>query len=310
MTALTVAIAGGAGGVGSSLAFNLLLRPEPYDVAVVDRRPQKVLSHVMDLEQVLALGGGRSVRRGEPEDLEKADVVVVCAAAPLTESTSRTVYLHDNAQIVGGIAARLAARGEGWRGVLIMVTNPVDALCTWVVERYGLDRRRVLGYTLNDSLRLRTAIAARLQEPPGDVGAYVLGEHGEAAVPVFSRVTLRGAPVALDAAARAAAATFVRTWYRRHVALDARRSSTWTSGAGAARMVAALGGAPQAAPWPASVTLAGEYGIAGAAVTVPVTLGRGGAERIHEWPLAPEERAGLAAAAEAVRRAAAALEES
>ena len=72
----TIAIAGGAGGVGSSLAFNLLLRPEPYDVVVVDRRPQKVLSHVMDLEQVPALAGGASVRAGE-----RGDAACRCSAA-------------------------------------------------------------------------------------------------------------------------------------------------------------------------------------------------------------------------------------
>jgi malate dehydrogenase len=296
-----VAIAGGAGGVGSSLAFNLLLRPEPYDVLVVDRRPQKVLSHVMDLEQVLALGGGRSVRPGILDDLPRADVVVVCAAVPLTANTSRAVYLKGNAEIVGGIASRLA----GWPGVLIMVTNPVDPLCTWVVRRFGLDRRRVLGYTLNDTLRLRSAIAGLVGAPAADVRAYVLGEHGDAAVPVFSRVTVGGEPVALDAEARTQAETFVRTWYRRHVALDSRRSSTWTSGAGAARMVAALAGQPE--PWPASVALDGEYGIHDASVTVPVALGPAGVERIHEWELADDELAALRRAADSVRGAAAQL---
>jgi malate dehydrogenase len=317
----TIAIAGGAGGVGSSLAFNLLLRPEPYDVVVVDRRPQKVLSHVMDLEQVPALLGvpdrltlqaaepatrrraggppsdlsGGRVRAGEPDAVADADVVVICAGAPLTENTSRSVYLRDNAAIVSGIAERL---GDA---LVVVVTNPVDALCTWLVGRHGLDRRRVLGYTLNDSLRLRTAVAAARGVAPADVGAYVLGEHGDAAVPVFSRVTVRGEPVTLDAAERAAADAFVRTWYRRHVALDSRRSSTWTSGAGLARMVAGLSAG--ADPWPASVVLDGEYGIAGAAVTVPVALGPGGAERIHEWDLAPDELAALRRAAESVSRA-------
>jgi malate/lactate dehydrogenase len=291
----TVAIAGGAGGVGSSLAFNLLLRPEPYDVVVVDRRPEKVLSHVMDLELMAALAGGGRVRPGELDDLAAADVVVICAAAPLTENTSRAVYLRDNAAIVSGIAGRL---GDA---LVIMVTNPVDALCTCLVHRHGLDRRRVLGYTLNDSLRLRTAVAAARGVAPAAVEAYVLGEHGDAAVPVFSRVTVHGAAVTLTAAEREAADTFVRTWYRRHVALDSRRSSTWTSGAGAAHMVAALRNG--ADPWPASVVLAGEYGIDGAAVTVPVALGPGGAERIHEWELAPDELAGLRTAAEGVSRA-------
>ena len=102
----TVAIAGGAGGVGSSLAFNLLLRPEAYDVVVIDRRPEKVLSHVMDLEQVLTFGSGGSVREGGCDDVAGADVVVICAAAPLTDNTSRAVYLRDNAAIVADHVVR------------------------------------------------------------------------------------------------------------------------------------------------------------------------------------------------------------
>jgi malate/lactate dehydrogenase len=288
---MKVAIAGGAGGVGSSLAFNLLIRPEPYDVIVVDRRPEKVLSHVMDLEQVLTLGTGRSVRPGGCDDLEQADVVVVCAAAPLTENTTRDVYLADNARIVDGIAERLAA----WDGVLIMVTNPVDALCT----RLTRDRRRTLGYTLNDSLRLRTAIADARETDPRAVEAWVLGEHGEAAVPVFSRIDVDGARIALEPHEREAAHEFIRTWYRRHVALDPRRSSTWTTGAGLAEMIAGL---RTGLTTVASVRLDGEYGIAGVSLGVPVTLGPDGVETIHEWELDPDELAGLQWAAEVIRR--------
>src|SRR4051812_12608187 len=110
---MKVAIAGGAGGVGSSLAFNLLVRPEPFDVVVIDRRPQKVLSHVMDLEQVLGLGGGRSVRGGEYDDLDQADVVVVCAAESLTENTSRSGFPEGKARIVAAGAEGPAGGGGG-----------------------------------------------------------------------------------------------------------------------------------------------------------------------------------------------------
>ena len=122
------------------------------------------------------------------------------------------MYLRDTPAIVAGMAERL---GDA---VVVMVTNPVDALCTRLVSLHGLDRRRVLGYTLNDSLRLRTAVAAARGAAPAEVEAYVLGEHDHAAVPLFSRVTVRGEPVTLDPAERTAAAGFVRTWYRRHVA--------------------------------------------------------------------------------------------
>ena len=126
-----IAIAGGAGGVGSSLAYSLLLRPEPFDVRVIDRRPAKVASHVMDLELVPSLGW---VVAGGWDDLGDVDVLVICAATALTASTSRAVYLAANAEIVDAIAARLG----GWDGVVVMVTNPVDPLVAGVAARSGI----------------------------------------------------------------------------------------------------------------------------------------------------------------------------
>jgi malate/lactate dehydrogenase len=275
--------------VGASLAFSLLLAPEPFDVLVIDRRPEKVASHVMDLEQVLALGGGRSIAAGAWEELDGVDALVVCASTALTANTSRAVYLDANSAIVDGIARRLS----GWDGAVVMVTNPVDALTARLAAALG-DRRRVVGYTLNDSLRLRTAVAAELGVAVADVEAWVVGEHGDRAVPVFSRVRVAGEPVVLSAAQRVAATDFVRTWYRRHVALDSRRSSTWTSGAGIARMLAAMLRGTRDT-WVASTVLDGEYGLSGDALGVPVVLGPGGVERVVEWELAPDELAALQA---------------
>ena len=112
---------------------------------------------------------------------------------------------------------------------------------------------------------------------------------------------MNGAPVHPTPAQAAAAEEYYRSWYPLHVALDSGRSSTWTSGLGVARMVAALEGAGEL--WPASVVLEGEYGIEGVAVTVPVTIGHGGAAEIHEWELEPAELEALRASAEFVRAA-------
>ena len=172
---------------------------------------------------------------------------------------------------------------------------------TRLQRRTGLDRRRVLGYTINDSLRLRTGFTKALGVPSGSVDAWVVGEHGEQSVPLFGRVTVNGEPFHPTAEQAAAAEEYFRTWYPIHVGLDSGRSSTWTSGLGVARMVAAIGGAGEL--WPASVVLEGEYGIEGVAVTVPVTIGNGGAEEIHEWELEPGELEALRASAEFVRAA-------
>jgi malate/lactate dehydrogenase len=293
-----IAIVGGGGGVGSSLAFNLLLRPEPYEVGLVDGHSGMARSHEMDLQQVIAAGASGSLAVVGADAIADADLVVITAAAPLTENRSRMVYLHDNAGILDSVTAALKPGAT-----VVVVTNPVDPLCTWLQRRRGLDRRRVIGYTINDSLRLRTAVGDVLGVDSRAVEAWVIGEHGDACVPLLDHIRVDGAPVTLSAPQRQAAVDFVRTWYIRHVALDSSRSSTWTSGHVLARMVAALLAPPADELWAASVVLAGEYGIDGVALTVPVTLGDGRVTQIHEWPLSDAEAAGMRAAASVVREA-------
>src|SRR4051794_26225155 len=298
-----IAIVGGGGGVGASLAFNLLMAPAAYDVALVDGRSGLARSHEMDLQQVVAQGATGSVEIVELAAIAEADVAVITAAVPLTLNTSRMVYLRDNAAVVEEVADALPG---GWAGVILMVTNPVDALCTWLRRRLGLDRRRLIGYTANDSLRLQTAIGDQLGVRSSEVDAWVLGEHGDGFVPLLDRVRVAGEPVALDHEQRESALRFVRHWYERHVALDSGRSSTWTTGRGLARMIAALT-SEDGELWPASVVLNGEYGVTGAALTVPVTLARGGVRELHEWELTGAERTAMRAAGESVRAAAAVL---
>jgi len=193
-----------------------------------------------------------------------------------------------------------------WPGVVVVVTNPVDPLVTRLQHRTGLDRHRIAGYTINDSLRLRTGLAKALGAAPGSVQAWALGEHGDLSVPLFDRVTVNSTPVDPTPEQAAVALDYFRNWYVRHVALDSGRSSTWTSGFALARMVSAFGGL--GGLWPASVVLDGEYGINGVAVSVPVTLAAGGVERIHEWQLMPPDLEALRASAEVVRAAVESIE--
>jgi malate dehydrogenase len=295
-----VTLVGGAGGVGASAAFNLLLRGA-HDLVLVDRNPAQVESHVLDLAEVLEQRPGGSVRAGDLDDVQDADVVVILAAAPLTVNTSRLSYLTVNALILDELAGLLSPQS-----VTVVVTNPVDPLVQRLQERTGLLRTRLLGYVLNDSLRLRTGLARALGVRPGSVDAWVIGEHGDSGVPLLDRVRVDDALVHPTEEQAASAVDYLRTWYTRHVALDSGRSSTWTSGLGVARMVAAIAG-DTGELWPASLVLDGEYGIAGTAVGVPVTLGRDGALEVHEWTLAPEDLAALHASAEVVRAAAASI---
>lgn len=296
---MKVTILGGGGGVGASVAFNLLMLGGNHEVVLVDQRPEMVTSHVMDLEQTLTLGARGLVRAGDESDLADADVVVMAASVPLRANMTRHVFLEENAPILEELVAALP---EGWEGTLLVATNPVDPLVTLAQSLSGLDRRRVLGYCINDSLRLRSGIAAALGVAPQEVEAWVVGEHGDECAPLFDRIRVKGVEVDLGAAERAAAEEFLRSWYRRHVGLNSGRTSTWTSGLGVARMVAALGAAGDEL-WTASVVLAGEYGISGVALSVPVTLGGGSVRAVREWELG-------SGPAETMRRAAALVREA
>jgi malate dehydrogenase len=299
-----IVIAGAGGGVGASAAFNLLLSALDCELVLLDSRREMLLSHLWDLEQVLEQGCSGAVREGTEADVAGADLVVVTAAAPLTVNQSRMVYLEANAAILAPLLDLLPA---GWGGVLIVVTNPVDALCTWALNRTGLERTRVLGYTLNDTLRLRTGIAKALGAPIGSVAAWTVGEHGDLNVPLLDRIEVDGRPVTLSDQQRGQVHDFTSGWYVRHVALDSGRSSTWTSGLGVARMTAACAAIGEPQRWPVSINLEGEYGIEGVSLSVPVTLAAGGAQQILEWPLTPLQRDRLQAAADLVRDAAAGL---
>jgi malate/lactate dehydrogenase len=292
-----VVIVGGAGGIGSSLAFNLLRGSQPYDVVIVDTRPNMITSHVMDLHDVVGLGVASGVRGGSAEEALDADIVVITAAVPLRLNTSRSVFLADNAAIVASVVDPLVA--AGWPGVLVVMTNPVDPLITWLHRRGGLDPARILGYTVNDQLRFRSGIAAALGVPAREVGAWVVGEHGEGQVPLFDRITVAGKPVQLDTAQRAVAQEYVDNWYVKHVALDSGRTSTWSSGLGGALFVEAILSEDDA-PWPASVVLQGQYGVEGVSLGVPVRLGRGGVREVLEWRLTHDQQRAMDLAAERI----------
>src|ERR1022692_2456843 len=188
MPVVKVTLVGGAGGVGASVAFNLVLMRRDDEIVLVDNRPKMITSHLMDLDQTLELSPGARLRSGDAGDARDADVVVLLSATPLTVGTSRLEYPARNA----AIADALVAPSDG---VVVVVTNPVDPLVTRLQQRTGLDRRRILGYTINDSLRLRTGLTRALGVAPGSVDAWVVGEHGELSVPLFDRVRVDGVAV-------------------------------------------------------------------------------------------------------------------
>jgi malate dehydrogenase len=192
----------------------------------------------------------------------------------------------------------------------VLVSNPVDVLATRLQRALGEQRARVVGYSLNDSLRLRVAIARSLGCAAAEVEAWSIGEHGPHAVPLLSRVRVGGVRVVLTAPQRAQVEAEVCGWYERWQALGTGRTAAWSSAWGIAALVRALLRG-DARPWPASTLLRGEYGIDGICLTAPVLFrGPHAAPRVLEWRLAQREADAVAAAAEVVRAGAKEREEA
>lgn len=293
---MKIAIVGAAGGIGSSVGYSLTLQGIGSELLLVDPNAPVLETQVMDLEQLRVVVRPFHVRAALPAEIPSADIVVISASVPAQKDLPRMEYLSRNLEITRAIAAVFEGRSK-WPGVVILASNPVDPLVLDFQARTGIDRRRVLGYTVNDSLRFRYGIADEVGVTPDRASGMVIGEHGPMCVPLFSGATIDQRPIRFDREQRERVVSYLLGWYPHWVSLGTSRTSTWTSGNGLARMIDAIVNGCED-PWPASFPLDGEYGISGVALTLPVRLGMQGVEEVLHWPLESEEADGLARAAE------------
>ncbi|GLF92992.1 lactate/malate family dehydrogenase [Streptomyces yaizuensis] len=295
-----VTIVGAAGGVGASLTHLLLQAREPYELALIGRSPQSIACLLMDAQSLAPLGRAPVVRAGEIADFHDSDVVVVSASVPLTGWAPRVDSLAGNAEIVHPYFREIAKISADWRGHVIVVTNPIDVFSSWLRRHARIGRARILGYSWNDSLRLRVAVARALGEDAADITAWVIGEHGDAFVPLFDRILVGGRRVGLSRRQRAHIRADLRGFYARWSRLGVSRTTVWTTAGGVARMIHDLTrGRP--VDWTASVALNGEYGVRDVNVGVPVALDARGVLGVVEWDLEEPDRVVLGHAASLVR---------
>jgi malate dehydrogenase len=300
MNPAKVIIVGGYGGVGSALAYTLLTSADPYEVALLGRRSQWVTCQLMDLGGITPFRH-TAVRSGDIDDFADSDVVVITASVPFESQASRRDFLTCNIEVLRPYFRALAELPADWPGHVIVVTNPVDPLTTWLSHSARIDRHRILGYSWNDSLRLRIAIGQTLGTPASDVVGWVLGEHGDGCVPLFDRVHVRGKPVWLSPEHQLAINAELRGWYARWSALGVSRTTSWTTATGLAGMIHDLA-SRTSSEWCAAVPLRGEYDIDGVALGVPITLGSNHVSPVHEWRLAQHDSHALHHAADVIRR--------
>jgi malate dehydrogenase len=299
----------GAGNVGGTTAQRLAEK-DAYDVVLVDIAEGVAQGKALDISQAGPVCGYSTRVIGTNGYVETAgsSVAVITSGIPRKPGMSRDELLATNAKIVKSVVSELVSRSPDI--ILILVTNPLDAMVHVARRVSGLPKSRVIGMGgILDSARMRSFIAAELNVPGPDVEAMVLGGHGDTMVPLPRYTTVKGKPISSLMSKDTLDAIIKRTrdGGAEIVGLLKTGSAFYAPSASAVDMVEAIH-KDQKRVLPCSVLCEGEYGLKDVIVGVPVKIGRGGMEQVVEYELTTEERAALEASANAVRELCAAVD--
>src|ERR671933_338754 len=298
----------GAGNVGATTAQRLAER-DYADIVLVDIVDGMPQGKALDLNQSGPVVGYEPNLTGTNgyEETSGSDIVVITSGFPRQPGMSRDDLLAKNKEIVGGVAAEVKDRSPD--AIVIVVTNPLDAMCHVAFDTTQFPRQRVIGMAgILDSARFRTFLAWELGVSVRDVTGFVLGGHGDTMVPVVSYTNVAGVPIRQKIADDRLEEIVQRTrdGGAEVVKLLQKGSAFYAPAAAVAEMVDAIV-FDQKRVLPCAALCQGEYGIDGLFVGVPVRLGTEGVEEIVEIELEDDERSELAKSADAVKELVGAL---
>ena len=295
MSNAKVSVVGAAGTVGAAAGYSLALRDVVDELVFVDI-PDKVdeaVGQAADVNHGVAYDSNTTVRQGGYEATAGSDVVVITAGIPRQPGQSRLDLAGDNAGIMESIGESLAEHSDEF--VSVTTSNPVDLLNRHLYEVSDRSREQVVGFGGRlDSARFRYVLAERFDAPVQNVEATILGEHGDAQVPVFSKVRVDGTDPVFSADEREQITTALT-----ESAMDVieRKGATqWGPATGVAHVVEAVL-RDTGEILPCSVVLDGEYGHDGVGLGVPCRVGSDGIETVVEWELNDQEHEELSEAA-------------
>jgi malate dehydrogenase len=291
----------GAGMVGRTVAQEVARR-DYADVVIVDIVENLPQGIALDIDEAGPVLGYEAKVTGSNryEETAGSDVVVLTAGVPRKPGMSRDDLVTTNEKIVGSVTEQAIAQSPD--AIIIVVSNPLDAMCHVAKNVSGLPKERIFGQAgILDTARFRTFIAWETKSSVKDVQALVLGGHGDQMVSVVSATTVGGVPLTKLVSSDRIAELVERTAKGGGEVVELLGTSAWYApGAATAEMVHAVM-LDEKRVLPCTAYLEGEYGIDGLYMGVPVVLGAGGIERIVELDLDDTEQQALKASADAVR---------
>jgi L-lactate dehydrogenase len=299
----------GAGSVGATYCYALAQSGLADEIVLTDRNEDLMKGQVLDLVHGQTFFPTVSISTGTIDDYADAQVVVITAGAAQKPGETRLELIKKNAAITGSIAEDIAR--SGCKGVMLIVSNPVDVLTYIALKRSGWEKGRVIGSgTVLDSSRFRHLLSKHCEVDVHNVHAYILGEHGDSEFAAWSMTNIAGinideyCPVCARCTDWKAQRQLIEQQVRDsayHI-INYKGSTQYAVGLALVRITAAILRS-QNSILSVSTLLESDFGISDVCLSVPCVVSDAGVTRIIEGPLSPEELKSLSNSAGILRMA-------
>ena len=296
----------GCGFVGSASAFALIQRGLFTELVLIDANRDKAEGEAMDLSHGLPYIVSMDVYAGSYDDIADCALIVIAAGANQREGQTRLDLIHQNVAVFDQVIPQITARP--FEGTLLIVTNPVDVLTYAAFRISGLPAHRVMGSgTVLDTARMKYLLGEHLQVDSRSIDAFIIGEHGDSELAVWSGANVSGIPLSDFCEMRgkfdhkAAMDRLYESVRDSAYEIIRRKGATYYGIAMAVARIASAIVRDERAVLPISAVLGGQYDLRELALSVPAIVGRRGVEQILEIPLSPEEGEALHSSAARLR---------
>lgn len=297
----------GAGAVGASMAYAMLIRESAREVVLYDVNESKVTAEVLDLAHGTQFTGSSSITGGaDISTTANSDVVVITAGAKQNPGQTRLELAGVNFEILKSLLPNLIRYSPD--AIFVLVTNPCDVLATAAQKLTGLPANRIFSSgTVLDSSRLRWLLAEKFDVSTANIHANIIGEHGDSEFALWSQATVGNTPLlewkladggTLTREALDEIAYSVKT--AAYKVIEGKGATNFAIGLSGARIVEAILN-DEHAILPISSVLTDYHGISGIAMSVPTLVTRQGASRTIDIAMEPHEQALFEASASAIR---------
>lgn len=283
----------GTGAVGASYAYAVMNQCICDELVLVDLNEAKAQGDVMDLNHgVVYAPCTMKIRYGTYEDCKDAAIVVICAGAAQKPGETRLDLVSKNLKIFKSIVTSIM--DSGFNGIFLVATNPVDILAYATWKFSGLPKERVIGSgTILDSARFRYLLSQEFGVAPTSVHAYIIGEHGDSELPVWSTANISGNPIADQLSDERKEEIFVEVRDAAYKIIESKGATYYGIATGLARITKAILKNEEVV-LPVGSLLEGEYGHEDVYVGVPTVINRAGRKNIMELTLNNNEKEQLA----------------